>query len=122
MQGVSQKVNELLEEGVPVELTINRELRFMQTVRGMKACAHALSVVQTGRLNDFDVRRWLLDYSRALYLYCVEEAWSQALIDGKDPNRRIMKYDMEELQKGFDFAAWLPARCADKYRRKRSAD
>ena len=27
MQGVSQKVNELLKEGVPVELTINRELR-----------------------------------------------------------------------------------------------
>ena len=60
--------------------------------------------------------------SSALYQHWVEEAWSRALSDGKDPNRRIMKYDMEELQKGFDFAAWLPARCADKYRRKRSAD
>lgn len=114
--------SDIVEGRIRPLTVLRKNIYFMQTVRGMKACAHALSVVQTGRLNDFDVRRWLLDYSRALYLYCVEEAWSQALIDGKDPNRRIMKYDMEELQKGFDFAAWLPARCADKYRRKRSAD
>lgn len=114
--------SDIVEGRIRPLTVLRKNIYFMQTVRGMKACANALSVVQTGRLNDFDVRRWLLDYSRALYLYCVEEAWSQALIDGKDPNRRIMKYDMEELQKGFDFAAWLPARCADKYRRKRSAD
>ena len=114
--------SDIVEGRIRPLTVLRKNIYFMQTVRGMKAFAHALSVVQTGRLNDFDVRRWLLDYSRALYLYCVEEAWSRALSDGKDPNRRIMKYDMEELQKGFDFAAWLPARCADKYRRKRSAD
>ena len=101
---------------------MRKNIYFMQTVRGMKAFAHALSVVQTGRLNRFDVRRWLLDYSRALYVYCVEEAWSKALADGKDPNRKLMQYDMVKLRAGFDFAAWLPARCADRYRRKRTDD
>ena len=114
--------SDIVEGRIRPLTVLRKNIYFMQTVQGMKAFAHALSVVQTGRLKDFDVRRWLLDYSRALYLYCVEEAWSRALSDGKDPNRQIMKYDMEELQKGFDFAAWLPARCADKYRRKRSAD
>ena len=113
--------SDIVEGRIRPLTVLRKNIYFMQTMRGMKAFAHALSVVQTGRLNDFDVRRWLLDYSRALYLHCVEEAWSQALYDGKDPNRRIMKYDMEELQKGFDFAAWLPARCADKYRRRHAA-
>lgn len=114
--------SDIVEGRIRPLTVLRKNIYFMQTVRGMKAFAHALSVVQTGRLNRFDVRRWLLDYSRALYVYCVEEAWSKALADGKDPNRKLMQYDMVKLRAGFDFAAWLPARCADRYRRKRTDD
>ena len=105
----------------------------------------AYSLVQTGKLNGMDVRTWLSDFVAAAYMHCVRKAWRDALQEGKDPTRKIMDYNvsalaeveaaaqadpdddmartrvaynMHHLIEDFDFTAWLPRNCAERYQKE----
>ena len=138
--------NDVVEGRIRPVAVLRKNVNCMQTERGMQAATASLSLVQTAKLNNMDVRRWLLDYSTALYVHCMEAGWAQAYADGKDFSTKLtnfncapldelekeraaattakareraerkIRYNMHTLSQGFDYSRWLPSACADQYR------
>lgn len=115
-----ENLGQFLKDGrIPLETnTVERSIRpvamlrknqnFMQTLDGMNTVATCLSVTETAKLNGIDMMAWLNDYCSAAYRYAYAKGWTQAYRAGKDPNRKIQKWDMKALLKDFDLTPWLP--------------
>lgn len=99
----------LIENSIRPAAVIRKNLQCLQTIKSAKSVFDILSVYRTLQLNKVeDPQEFLRCYCRSLYLYMVENAWTAALKDGKDPAKKIKSYDFKELRKGFDFSSWLP--------------
>jgi len=71
------------------------------------------SLLGTCKLNGIDARRYITDYSRALYSYCLEKHFNKCYRDPKlnwDPkeNSYLQGWSFNEgnITEGFDFSAW----------------
>ena len=140
---------DIVEGRIRPVTVLRKNIYFMQTLRGAEAMMAAYSLVQTGKLNGMDVRTWLSDFVAAAYMHCVRKAWRYALQEGKDPTRKIMDYNvsplaevkaaaqadpdddmartrlaynMHHLIEDFDFTAWLPRNCAERYQNECEVD
>ena len=99
----------LIENSIRPAAVIRENLQCLQTIKSAESVFDILSVYRTLQLNKVeDPQEFLRRYCRSLYLYMVENAWTAALKDGKDPAKKIKSYDFKELRKGFDFSSWLP--------------
>ncbi len=99
----------LIENSIRPAAVIRKNLQCLQTIKCAQSVFDILSVYRTLQLNKVeDPQEFLRRYCRSLYLYMVENAWTSALKDGKDPAKKIKSYDFKELRKGFDFSSWLP--------------
>ncbi|WP_443744065.1 hypothetical protein [Sutterella sp.] len=70
----------------------------MQTQRGVEGVMAAYTLVQTAKLNDVNVRKWLNEYLADAYWHCVKKAWRYAIQEGKDPSRRINEFNVDPLE------------------------
>lgn len=99
----------LIENSIRPAAVIRKNLQCLQTIKCAQSVFDILSVYRTLQLNKVeDPQEFLRRYCRSLYLYMVENAWTSALKDDKDPAKKIKSYDFKELRKGFDFSSWLP--------------
>ncbi|MBS4768882.1 IS66 family transposase [Turicimonas muris] len=99
----------LIENFIRPAAVIRKNLQCLQTIKSAQSVFDILSVYRTLQLNKVeDSQGFLRRYCRSLFLYIVENAWTAALKDGKDPAKKIKRYGFKELRKGFDFSAWLP--------------
>lgn len=99
----------LIENSIRPAAVIRKNLQCLQTIKSAESVFDILSVYRTLQLNKVeDPQEFLRCYCRSLYLYMVENAWTAALKDGKDPAKKIKSYDFKELRKGFDVSSWLP--------------
>lgn len=99
----------LIENSIRPAAVIRKNLQCLQTIKSAKSLFVILLVYRTLQLNKVeDPQEFLRQYCRSLYLYMVENAGTEALMQGKDPAKKIKSYDFKELRKGFDFSSWLP--------------
>ncbi|KAB7649370.1 transposase [Sutterella faecalis] len=115
-----ESLKQFLKDGrIPLETnTVERAIRpvailrknqnFMQTVEGADAVATCISMAETAKLNDIDLEKWLNAYSAAAFRHAYAKGWTKAYREGKDPYKKIQKWDMKALLEDFDLTPWLP--------------
>ena len=64
------------------------------------------SVFATAKANDIDIVEFLREYCHSLYKYCIEKKWTEEIKNGKNPEKKIIDWDMKTLSEGFDFNEW----------------
>ena len=64
------------------------------------------SVFATAKANDIDIVEFLREYCHALCKYCIEKKWTEEIKNGKNPEKKIIDWDMKTLSEGFDFNEW----------------
>ena len=95
-----------------VERTIRNLAIFKKNVfwlgsyNGVNDMNKIYSVFATAKANDIDIVEFLREYCHALYKYCIEKKWTEEIKNGKNPEKKIIDWDMKELSKGFDFNEW----------------
>ena len=88
---------------------IRKNAEFSQSIEGMESLCAIYSVFETAKVNGIeDPVKWLQDYGRALFKHCYERNWERELLDGKNPQKKIMSWDFEGPVESFDFSKWLP--------------
>ena len=115
-----ESLKQFLKDGrIPLETnTVERAIRpvailrknqnFMQTLEGADAVATCISLAETAKLNGIDLEKWLNDYSAAAFRHAYAKGWTKAYREGKDPYKKIQKWDMKALLEDFDLTPWLP--------------
>ena len=95
-----------------VERTIRNLAIFKKNVfwlgsyNGVNDMNKIYSVFATAKANDIDIVEFLREYCHSLYKYCIEKKWTEEIKNGKNPEKKIIDWDMKELSKGFDFNEW----------------
>ena len=95
-----------------VERTIRNLAIFKKNVfwlgsyNGVNDMNKIYSVFATAKANDIDIVEFLREYCHALYKYCIEKKWTEEIKNGKNPEKKIIDWDMKTLSEGFDFNEW----------------
>lgn len=91
-------------------LTIMRKnVYWIASIKGMDKMCILYSLWETAKKNGMTIgmlENWLRKYCRALYKYCFEKNWTEALKEGKDYTKKLQNWDMEALSEGFNFQEW----------------
>ena len=97
----------LVENRLRPVTVLRKNIWYKQSIEYAKDMCDIYSVFKTLELNGISPVPYLQKYCRSVYNHLLDKAWTKALKDGHDPEKRLGSLNLGDLG-DYDFSQWLP--------------